>query len=318
MRLRTILAALTVASLALPITPARAAGPVETVVTFDLGAGELPVGAAVDGHDNVYVSLTAPVSEIRKITPSGDQSTFASFDVGGFGPLGLAVGAGGDVFVAVASFDPATQGVYRVRADGTATRLPGTEAISFPNDLVFDRRGNLFVTDTAGGAVWRISPGGSAELWIQDPLLQGTGELGAGVPLGANGIALTLRQHAIIVSNTELGTLLRIRIRRNGTAGEIHVAAEDPALFGIDGIALARSGAVFAAVNAQSTIVRVGRNGITTIADAEDGINGPSAVAFGRRSDRRNIFVVNFGVFSPAPTPALLKIPVGVAGAPGQ
>ena len=210
MRLRTILAAVTVAALALPITPARATGPVETVVTFDLAAGELPEGLAIDAHDNAYVSLIAPVSEIRKITPSGDQSTFASFDVGGFGPLGLAVGAGGDVYVAVASFDPATQGVYRVGADGTATRLPGTGAISFPNDLIFDRRGNLFVTDTAGGAVWRISPGGSAELWIQDPLLQGTGELGAAVPLGVNGIALTRRQHAIIVSNTELGTLLRI------------------------------------------------------------------------------------------------------------
>jgi sugar lactone lactonase YvrE len=317
MRLRTVLATLTVAALALQIAPARAAD-VETVVSFDLGSGELPEGLAIDKRDNANVSLIAPVSEIRKITPSGDQSTLVSFDVGGFGPLGMAVDAAGTVYVAVASFDPATQGVYRVSADGTATRLPGTEAISFPNDLIFDRRGILFVTDTAGGAVWRISPGGSAELWIQDPLLQGTGELGAAVPLGANGIALTRRQHAIIVSNTELGTLLRIRIRRDGTAGRVHVAAEDPALFGIDGIALARSGAVFAAVNGQSTIVRVGENGITTIADAEDGINGASAVAFGTRSDRRNLFVVNFGVFSPAPTPALLKIAVGVRGAPGQ
>ena len=317
MRLRTILATLTVAALALPIAPVRAAH-VETVVSFDLGSGELPEGLAIDEHDNAYVSLIAPVAEIRKITPSGDQSTFTSFDVGGFGPLGMAVDAADTLYVAVASSDPATQGVYRVSANGTATRLPGTEAISFPNDLVFDRHGNLFVTDTAGGAVWRIPPGGSAELWIQDPLLQGTGELGAGVPLGANGIALTLRQHAIIVSNTELGTLLRIRIRRNGSAGQIHVAAEDPALFGIDGIALARSGAVYAAVNAQSTIVRVGERGITTIADAEDGINGASAVAFGSRSDRRSLFVVNFGVFSPTPTPSLLKIAVGVRGAPGQ
>jgi len=71
-------------------------------------------------------------------------------------------------------------------------------------------------------------------------------------------------------------------------------------------------------VNAQSTIVRVGERGITTLADADDGINGPSAVAFGTGSDRRNLFVVNFGVFSPAPTPALLKIAVGVRGAPGQ
>ena len=317
MRLRTILAALTVAALALPLAPARAAD-VETVVSFDLSSGELPEGAAVDMDDNVYVSLTAPVSEIRKITPSGTQSTLVDLNVGGFGPLGLAVGVDGAVYAAVASFDPATQGVYRVTTDGTATRLPGSGAISFPNDLIFDSQGTLYVTDTAGGAVWRIPPGGAAELWVQDPLLQGTGELGAAVPLGANGIALPLRQHAMIVSNTELGSLLRIRIRANGTAGDPHVIADDPRLLGIDGIALARSGAVFAAVNAQSTIVRVGERGITTLADADDGINGPSAVAFGTGSDRRNLFVVNFGVFSPAPTPALLKIAVGVRGAPGQ
>ena len=315
MRLRTIIATLTVTTLALSIAPARA-DHVETVVTFDLAAGELPEGVAVDRRDNVYVSLIAPVSEIRKITPSGAQSTLVDLNVGGFGPLGLAVGAQGAVYAAVATMDPATQGVYRVTRDGTATRLPGTEAISFPNDVAFDRRGNLFVTDTARGAVWRIPRGGSAELWIQDPLLEGTGELGAGVPLGANGIAVAHRRHAIIVANTELGTLLRIRIRRDGTAGELKVAAEDPALFGVDGIALARSGAVYAAVNAQSTIVRVDGDEFTTIADAEDGINGASAVAFGARRDRRDLFAVNFGVFSPAPTPSLLKIAVGVRGAP--
>jgi sugar lactone lactonase YvrE len=315
MRLRTIVAVLTVATLALPIAPARA-DHVETVVTFDLAAGELPEGVAVDKRDNVYVSLIAPVSEIRKITPSGQQSTLVDLNVGGFGPLGLAVGRRGAVYAAVATTDPATQGVYRVTRDGTATRLPGTEAMSFPNDLAFDRRGNLFVTDTAFGAVWRIPRGGSAELWIQDPLLEGTGELDAGVPLGANGIAVAHHRRAIIVSNTERGTLLRIRIRRDGTAGELEVAAEDPALFGVDGIALARSGAVYAAVNAQSTIVRVDGDEITTIADAADGINGASALAFGMRRDRRNLFAVNFGVFSPAPTPSLLKIAVGVRGAP--
>jgi hypothetical protein len=109
-------------------------------------------------------------------------------------------------------------------------------------------------------------PGRFGRTLDPDPLLEGTGELSAAVPLGA------------------------------------------------DGIAFARSGAVFAAVNAQSTIVRVGEAGITTIADAEEGINGASAVAFGTRSDRRNLSVVNFGVFSPA----LLKIAVGVRGAPGQ
>jgi len=314
-RLRVILAAVTVAALALPITSARAVGPVETVVSFDLSAGELPEGLAVDRRDNVYVSLIAPVSDIRKITPSGEQSTLVHFDVGGFGPLGLTVDAAGTVYAAVASMDPASQGVYRVTANGTASRLAGTEAIAFPNDLTFDHKGNLFVTDTAGGAVWRIPRGGTAELWVDDPLLQGTGELGVGVPLGANGIAH--HRNALVVANTEGARLLRIPILPDGTAGEVGVMVEDPAIFGVDGIALDVRGSVYAAVNAQNAIVRADGGGFTTIADADDGINGVSAVAFGTgMGDRRSLFAVNFGVFSPAPTPALLKVEVGVPGAP--
>lgn len=314
MRLRTILAALTVAALALPITPARAAD-VETVVSFDLSSGELPEGLAIDKRDNAYVSLIAPVSEIRKITPSGDQSTFASFDVGGFGPLGMAIDAAGTVYVAVASTDPANQGVYSVRADGAATRLPGTEALTFPNGLAFDRRGNLFVTDAAFGAVWRIPRGGSAELWLHDPLLVGTGALGAGVPIGANGIAVD--GNGVIVANTEKATLVRIPILRNGAAGEPEVVAGDPALLGIDGITLDVHGAVYAAINAQNAIVRVDGEAITTIAGVGDGINGVSSVSFGTAmGDRMNLFGVNFGVFSPAPTPSLFKVAVGVSGRP--
>jgi sugar lactone lactonase YvrE len=315
MRLRRIIAALAVAALALQTGPVRATGHVEVVVSFDAAAGELPEGVAVDKRGNVFVSLIAPVSEIRKITPTGDQSTLVDLGVGGNGPLGLAVDAPGNVYVGVATFDPATQGVYRVSKGGTATRLPGSEAIAFANGLAFDKRGNLFVADSIGGAVWRIPRGGSAELWIQDPLIEGTGELGIGFPVGANGIAH--HRNAMIVSNTELGTLVRIPIRPDGDAGTPTVIADDPALLGADGIALDVRGAVYVAVIAQSTIVRVDGGSIATIADAGDGINQASSIAFGTgRGDRKSLFAVNFGIFSPAPTPELLKIAVGVPGAP--
>jgi sugar lactone lactonase YvrE len=315
MRLRRIIAALAVTALALPIGPVHATGHVEVVVSFDAAAGELPEGVAVDKRGNVFVSLIAPVSEIRKITPSGAQSTLVDLGVGGNGPLGLAVDAPGNVYAGVATFDPATQGVYRVSRGGTATRLPGSGAISFANGLAFDKRGNLYVTDSPVGAVWRIPRGGSAELWIQDPLLEGTGELGAGIPIGANGIAY--HRNAVIVSNSELGTLVRIPIRPDGSAGTPTVIVDDPALLGADGIALDVRGAVYVAVIAQSTIVRVDDGSITTIADAGDGINQASSIAFGTgRGDRKSLFAVNFGIFSPEPTPALLKIAVGVPGAP--
>ena len=41
----------------------------------------------------------------------------------------------------------------------------------FPNDVTLDKRGNVYATDTSRGAVWRISPRGSAEVWADHPLL---------------------------------------------------------------------------------------------------------------------------------------------------
>jgi len=235
--------------------------------------------------------------------------------LGGFGPLGLAVDAQGNVYVAAASFDPSTQGVYRVTPDGTATRLPGTGAIAFPNGLAFDQRGNLYVADSTG-AVWRVPRGGEAEVWSDDPLLVGDGSAGAGVPIGANGI--TYRTNEIVVGNTDLATLVSIPVLPDGSAGDATVIAENPAIFGIDGLTVDAHGTIYACVIAQSTIVRVDDAGsIETVADSDDGIVGASSIVFGQGPrDHKSLYGVNFGVFSPVPEPSLFRLPVGVPGAP--
>jgi sugar lactone lactonase YvrE len=313
MRIRALLATIAVTALLLPV-PAAHATEVETLVSFDLGAGELPEGVAVDKLGDIFVSLTAPVSEIRKIAPNGAQTTLVDLGLGGFGPLGLAVDARGNVYAAAASFDPATQGVYRISPDGTAARLPGTEAIAFPNGIVFDQRGNLYVADSAG-AVWRVPRGGEAEVWSDDPLLVGDGSAGAGMPIGANGI--TYRTNEVVVGNTDLATLMSIPVLPDGSAGEATAIVEDPAILGVDGLTVDARGTIYACVIAQSTIVRIGANGIETLADGDDGIVGASSIAFGQGSrDHRSLYGVNFGVFSPQPMPTLFRLPVGVPGAP--
>ena len=207
------LAVLAAVALALPVAVAGAAIDVEVVVDYDLAAGEQPEGLAVDKRGDVYVSL-APLGEIRKIGRDGSETTLATVAPPGTGngPLGLAVDAPGNVYAAVATFD-ATSGVYKIARDGSFTRLPGTEEIVFPNGVTFDKRGNLYVTDTILGAVWRVPASGEqAELWLQSPLLLGDGSFGFGVPLGANGIAF--RQNELVVGNTEFGRLVRIEIGR--------------------------------------------------------------------------------------------------------
>jgi sugar lactone lactonase YvrE len=294
---------------------AWASVPIATVVAFNASTGEFPEGVAVDHTGNVYVSLIEPVGDVVKFTPDGSRSVLAHFAAANFGPLGLATDASGNVYVADATFDPSTAGVYRVTPDGTSTRLSGTGPMQFPNGVALDRRGNVYATDSATGAVWRIPPGGSGEIWFDSPLLEGTGEL-LGIPIGANGIAF--RNGQILVANTEGAKLVSIPVLPDGSAGSPTVMAEGPNLFGSDGIALGVLGDVFVAVNPQNTLVRVAANGsVTTLASAADGLENPASLAFGTgRGDRKSLYVTNFAVFTSSAHPALLKVGVGEPGVP--
>jgi sugar lactone lactonase YvrE len=308
-------AALAAVALVVPVAVAGAAVDVEVVIDYDLAAGEQPEGVVVDKRGDVFVSVS-PLGQIRKIDRDGNETLLAQLvpPGSGFGPLGLAVDAPGNIYAAVNTFNPATAGLYKVARDGSFARLPDTGAIAFPNGVTLDKRGNLYVTDTTLGAVWRVpARGGPAAIWFQSPLLVGTGEFEFGFLLGANGIAF--RQNEIVVGNTEKASLIRIRINPDGSAGAVSVLAESPALSGVDGLAFDVHGNVWAAVISQSTIVRVSPSGaITTVATAADGLDWASSIAFGKTGD---LWAVNFAIGPPGgPGPALLRLAVGVKGQP--
>jgi sugar lactone lactonase YvrE len=306
------------AAVAVLVTTAVADAAVETevVVDYDPAAGELPEGLAVNKRGEVFVSL-APLGEIRKIGRDGSESTLATIPLpaGAFpGVVGLAIDAPGNVYAAVSTGDAATTGVYKIARDGSFSRLPGTEAIAFPNGVTLDKRGTLYVTDTTAGAVWRVpARGGSAEVWFQSPLLEGDESFGFGFPIGANGIAY--RHNAVVAGNSEGARLLHIPIEPDGTAGGATVLAEGPALSGADGIAFDVHGNVWVAVIVQSKIVRVSPSGdVEMVATSADGLDFPSSVAFGKK---REMWAVNFAI-GPAggPGPALLRFDAGVKGQP--
>lgn len=309
------LAVFAAVAVALPVAVAGAAIDVEVVVDYDLAAGEQPEGVAVDKRGDVFVSIT-PLGRIEKVDRDGSRSTLAQIvpPGSGNGVVGLAVDAPGNVYAAVATLDVATSGVYKVARDGSFTRLPGTEEIVFPNGVTLDKRGNIYVSDTILGAVWRIPASGEpAERWFRSDLLEGDGSFGLGFPLGANGIAF--RHDEIVVGNTEFGRLVTIEIEPDGSAGASSVLAEDPALLGIDGITFDVHGNVWAAVIAQSTIVSVSPSGaVTTVVTAADGLDWASSIAFGKNGD---LWAVNFAIGPPGgPGPALLRLEVGVKGQP--
>jgi sugar lactone lactonase YvrE len=322
----SVLAAVTVTAFGVaPVgaAPGPVVGGVKTVRAYNAAPDslELPEGVAVDKRGAVYVTFPF-LGELRRVDRNGTEHLVATLPTGGgFGPLGLTPDAPGNLYVGVVTTSAATQGVYRVTPEGMSARLPGTEAIAFANDVTFGDRGTLYVADSVG-KVWRIPKGGSAELFLESPLLVGNGSLGLGFPVGANGI--TYRHGTLYVTVTEQSSIVAIPVRPDGSAGEPSMLVQDPALFGADGVELDVHGNLFVSVIAQSTLVHVASDtlAITTLLDGSDGLDFPSTAAFGTGGgERRTLYAVNFSVgpfFGGNRTagPRLLAIKTNATGLP--
>jgi sugar lactone lactonase YvrE len=67
------------------------------------------------------------------------------------------------------------------------------------NDLAFDKRGNLYVTDSFQATIWRVPPGGGApQVWYTDPRLDGA--------FGPNGVRVDPKSDRLYFSQTFDGT----------------------------------------------------------------------------------------------------------------
>ena len=324
-RIALTTALVVVIALVVPVATAGATGHAEVVTLFDAETGQLSEGVAVDPRGNVFVSL-APLGQVLKFAPgSSEYEVFGSipdWTGEGAGLLGLAVDERGNVYAAAQS--TGSTGVWKFdRNTGNETLLTGTDQLTFPNSLAFDRRGNLFVTDSFSGgdapdylgAIYRIGRHGTVEKWVESALLGGTGELGLGV-VGANGIAYY--DNTIYVANSEKFSLMAITIRSNGRAGDIETLAQGFDLFIPDGITIDAHGGVYVAVIGLSAIKRVNSDGsIDTIAEgADDFLDLPASLAFGTiAGTEQTLYAVNLALVPEIGTgigPALVAINVGM------
>jgi sugar lactone lactonase YvrE len=291
---------------------------------------DMPEGIAIGRDGTIFLGNRRlegdrRVSEILAIEPGGETSTLAILDPStppdfDFGVAGLAVDPRGDVYAALTSGNPATHGVWRVGRDGRKERLPGSEAIDFPNALALDARGNLYVTDTKGGAVWRFPPGSAGALWLRDELLA------PDPAAGANGIVF-VPPRTLYVANTDRALIARVPIRPDGSPGNPEVVAQGFELLLIDGLAADVHGGLHAAIVGSvifgtAPLVRVdpGTGSITPSTDDYARFDFPTSLAFGAGGgDRASVYVVNGALFpddSPGRGPGVVRVGVGVPGLP--
>jgi DNA-binding beta-propeller fold protein YncE len=133
----------------------------------------------------------------------------------------------------------------------------GSSGFPAPNALAFDADGNLYVSDSFQGAVFRIdsaetcAPACVVTTLAHDPLLATAGF----PPFGANGLALDRAESVLFVANTGDDRVLKLEL----ATGTLSVFAES--VNGADGIAFDRHGRLWVAANQNDEVVALNENG---------------------------------------------------------
>jgi sugar lactone lactonase YvrE len=234
--------------------------PATTFATLPSGSAN-PEGIAADSHGNLYVADFAVsgtpggVGQVIVFNRSGRLARVLNLAGSSTLLLGLAFNpVTGDLLV----LDFGAQQVLKVNpvsgAAGVFATIPGGVAAG-PNALTFDDAGNVYVSDSFQGVIWKIPPGGGgATTWASDPLLTTAGV----PPFGANGIAFNHDRSAMFVANTGNDTIVRIPVA-GGSAGTPEVFVNS--INGADGLIIDDDDNLWVAANQADEIVVVDPGG---------------------------------------------------------
>jgi DNA-binding beta-propeller fold protein YncE len=259
---------------------ADATGPtriqVEPFVTLPDGVAH-PEGLAADPvTGDVYVATFDFSSNNKLLRYGRDGQLIATKDFDGTPLLGLEFSAG-KVYILnfgaskvqriAANFDASTpvEDVATIpqlptgagtRSGGVSGTITFAKAAPAPNAMVFDSAGNIYVSDSWQGAIFRVAAGCAgacvAELFKQDPLLATVGF----PPFGANGLAFNADQSVMYIANTGDDRVLTMDMATRTVSPDAFAES----INGADGV-LFTGGLLWVCANQSDTVVALNGNG---------------------------------------------------------
>jgi sugar lactone lactonase YvrE len=302
--------------------------PVGTVRNFGpspLTACPNPEGVAVDPNGDVWTgsapggggapAATAAICRLDRRGQVVDTIPLAAGASGAVNVGGLYFAPGdGLYFTDFGDFGPGTnKRVLRLDPATRAVTVIASDLVS-PNALTRDLEGNLYVSDSALGTVFRIAPDAARTrtVWKTDPLLLTDN---AALPFGANGIAFDAARQFLYVAVTGEAAIVRIARNADGSAGAAALFASGAALggnalAGADGIAFDDQGNLYVCANQANEIQVLSVSGTPQITQryagqGADAFVFPSSIAF--RGNQAYVANLSFG--SPGGKLSLLGTP---------
>ena len=202
--------------------------------------GGMPLlGLGFDSTHNKVFILNLGASKVQRIAAAFDSTT-AVEDVAMIPVIGA----------------PGSRNVGN--PDGSSdTILFGSSGLPAPNGMVFDHLGNLYVSDSFQGAIFRIdnartcAPPCAVTTVSHDPLLATAGF----PPFGANGLALNAAETALFIANTGDNRVLKMDIPTKA------VSVFSESLHGADGLLFDDSGRLWVAANQADELVALNDKG---------------------------------------------------------
>ena len=244
---------------AVPLPPTEALLPVITAepwVQIDDSPEIFLEGPAFDREGNLFVSSIFD-SRILKITPDKKVSTIFSQE--GLLPDGMAIHKDGRLFVVCISGKLVTVNLDGSNMTEIEARYEGKPAVM--NDIVFDNKGNFYVTDFTGsvadptGGLYRFS----SDLKTVEPVIEHLAS--------ANGVAISPEGDVLWVAETTRNSILRLELMEDGVTVNPFVGATIPYLFmgspgGPDSNAVDAAGNLCQCVIFQGRILILNKSGL--------------------------------------------------------
>ncbi|HEV2765274.1 MAG TPA: SMP-30/gluconolactonase/LRE family protein [Pyrinomonadaceae bacterium] len=194
-------------------------------------------------------------------------------------------------------------------AAGTPCSPTAIDRTPLPNELVFDKKGNLYLTDSFQATIWRIPPGGGpAEIWFQSPALD--------MDFGANGARVSpdgnLLYVATSINQFGMGAIYTLPLVDEPAATDLQLFHQYNPGDVPDSFAFGKSGKLYVALAGTSQISVLNPDGSEETRYSGPAQNpndpsqplpwvNPSAVAFNDKTG--SLLVTNHAIFAPNPEP---------------